>query len=351
MQHRHTVGLTLAIVLALGTSSAFAMSDGDKEAIRALANDAAKDFDHGDYASARDKFQRAYAIAKVPRLALRAAQADVKLGQLVAAYELYRQAIGLERNDLWVGKSQEQAQAEAQRELDVLQARLPRLTIQVQGVNASEVAVTIDGQAVPAPLLGVERFVDPGKRNVSGKFGEQKSDQVVTLAEGEKKVLVLKFTPALAMGLAVPGNGIVSAHAGAAGASKPSNTPGQPDSSASTAPSASPRRASNAARTLAWVSLGMGAGGVVVGTLAGIIVASKYSDLNKSCPDRQCDPSHQTKVNNYEHWRTVSTTGFIVGGVGAAAGVTLLLTSPKRENLSSVTLWMGPASVGVEGAF
>src|ERR1700690_1029150 len=116
MNYRRSLGLILATGLLLGTSSAFALTDGDKEAVRALANDAAQDFDRGQFAAARDKFQRAYAIAKVPRLALRAAQANLKLGQWVAAYELLRQAIALERNDLWLGKTQEQAQADALRE-------------------------------------------------------------------------------------------------------------------------------------------------------------------------------------------------------------------------------------------
>jgi hypothetical protein len=51
----------------------------------------------------------------------------------------------------------------------------------------------------------------------------------------------------------------------------------------------------------------------------------------------------------------VSTVGYIVGGVGIAAGTTLLLTAPRSSTTSaqarSVNLWVGPASVGLLGAF
>jgi hypothetical protein len=49
--------------------------------------------------------------------------------------------------------------------------------------------------------------------------------------------------------------------------------------------------------------------------------------------------------------RNISTAGFIVGGVGAAVGVTLLLWTPKPQYEPRMALWLGPSSAGVKGAF
>ena len=47
-----------------------------------------------------------------------------------------------------------------------------------------------------------------------------------------------------------------------------------------------------------------------------------------------------------------STVGFVVGFVGAAAGVTLLLTAPESPNSGIEThAWLGLDSAGVAGSF
>jgi hypothetical protein len=50
---------------------------------------------------------------------------------------------------------------------------------------------------------------------------------------------------------------------------------------------------------------------------------------------------------------TISTVGFIVGLVGAGAGVVLLVTAPKAQTTSaaSVSPYIGVGSAGVAGRF
>jgi hypothetical protein len=58
------------------------------------------------------------------------------------------------------------------------------------------------------------------------------------------------------------------------------------------------------------------------------------------------------EVDDYNSLRPISTAGFVVGGVGVAGGLTLLLTAPKRpETEAHVSPWLGLGSAGVSGRF
>jgi hypothetical protein len=185
--------LVLTIV-GFWTGTAHAIDDSTKGAARALSNEAKRDFDAGRFEEAGRKFQRAYEVAKVPTLALWTARSLAKQGQLVAASELYRQATRLTTNELWVGDAQQQAQADAARELAELQPRIPVLRVRVEGAAANDVAVTIDGAVIASALFGIDLPADPGWRRVVGKYGDENSEQTVYLNEKDHKEAVVKFS-------------------------------------------------------------------------------------------------------------------------------------------------------------
>lgn len=349
----------IAVTGALWCGTAHALSPGDKDALRTLSDQAANEYDAGQYTSALDKFQRAYSIARIPRLAVWLARANAKLGHLVLASELYREAMSLQPNDLWKGKLQQDAQKEAQAELDQLQLRVPTLNILVEGAPAAEATVTIDDVPIPNALLGVERAVDPGTHELVGKRGGETTRESVTLAERGKKTVTLRFH-------GVPGAATTTAATGVPGATRIAPPPTTTTSAATSAPStvdplalSQPARASNAEgptasteRTLGWIGLGAGAAGLAVGTVAGILVASKYGDLSSDCSAaRLCDPKYESDLSRYRTLKTVSTVGFIAGGALAVTGVTLLLTHPRRVASPTVGLWMTPSTAGVSGEF
>ena len=344
---------TLGLFVLLLTQTSFALNDSDKEAIRGLSNDAAADYNNGKFEAARDKFSRAYALAKVPKLAVWVARSYAKLGQLVSAYEYYRQAVRLPRNELWVGEAQEAAQKDAEKELSTLLPRLPKVKITVEGVEANSVEVRIDGTVIPAELLGIERYLDPGMREFVATRGTTVLRQVVDLPEGVVKNIVLKFEPGLL--------------------DTAKNTPNSTEQSSSsstvvvatdrtkTARNSDPNHTSStvatgqAQRTWGWVSIGVGAAGFLTGAAAGVIVAAKYSDLKSSCPGGTCDANERSNVDSYRSMRTLSLTGFVIGGVGSALGLTLLLTSPKHADssakVSALGVWVTPESAGLRGNF
>jgi hypothetical protein len=102
---------------------------------------------------------------------------------------------------------------------------------------------------------------------------------------------------------------------------------------------------------MGWIGVGVGAAGVVLGATTGLMVALKYGDLNTKCPNNDCHGLYSSEVSGYHTTRTLSTVGFVVGGIAAAAGVTLLFTTPKEKVPATVGLWFSPNTAGIKGNF
>ena len=90
--------------------------------------------------------------------------------------------------------------------------------------------------------------------------------------------------------------------------------------------------------------------GLLLGSITGAMVLSKKAKLeDEGCVNYHCYTSQQDDVDSINSLRTISTVGFVLGGVGLAAGVTLLLTAPKAKE--TVALRIGPISAGIRGRF
>jgi len=353
--HGKLASLVLVLALVgLWTGTARAIDDSVKGAARALSNEAKRDFDAGRFEEAGRKFQRAYEVAKVPTLALWAARALAKHGQLVAASELYRQATRLTPNDLWLGDAQQHAQADAAKELADLQPRIPVLRVRVEGAAANDVALTIDGAMIASALFGIDLPADPGWRRVVGKYGDENSEQTVYLREGDHKEAVVAFSGRPPVQAASPARPPVAvAPMAAAPMAQPVSPAGTESPSAATLTTSTPAQATSgggAQQAWGWIAVSLGAAGLIMGGVTGIVVLSD-SSLRNSCKNG-CPPTvSKSKVDTYNSMRTLSTVGLIVGGVGAAVGVTLLLWTPKREGDTRAALWLGPGSLALKGTF
>lgn len=338
----------VAAGFGMTSNLALALQDSDKEAVRSLSNQAADEYKKDHFETARAMFMSAYVIAKVPRLAVWAARANDKLGHLVAAYELYREALSLQPNDLWKGDLQQQAQVDAQRELGQLDLRIPRLVIVVEGERASAASATIDNVPVPSALLGVERLVDPGVHTLEARLGNETRTESVQIAEGERKQVVLKLRSAdvasSATLLQTPAqNPAIPATMGVSAPNQPYQA--APLDSTPLTPHARIQRVAG------WAALGVGSAGLVLGSVTGVYLVAKHSDLQQKCLSHTCDPLYQSEANTFNAMRTLSAVGFVIGGIGAATGITLLLTAPKRSSSANVSLWLGPGTANVRGQF
>jgi hypothetical protein len=334
--------------LVAGLTTPIAAFAGDKASLstaRELAKQGLQAYDAGRYEEAVEKLSKAYQVVHVPTLAVDEARALVKVGKLLAASELYLDATRIAKERSWQS-SQEDAQRDAEKERVELLPRIPRLRINIKGAAPADVTVSIDGVAVPQALFDTEQLVDPGERQVEGLRGTEVVKQAVSVKESEHAQVTLIFATA-------------GAGAAARVASVPSQPekPGQSNAAIPLTASSPPvdRKKGSSQALFGWVSVGVGGAGLVVGAVSGLMASSKRSSLldSKTCSadGLHCSPAQASDVNAYNSLRTVSTVGFIAGGVLAAAGVTLLLTTPKQESQPRVGLWMSPSSAGVYGGF
>ncbi len=333
---------SLALIVAHLTFAATALA-GDPAILsttRELAKQGLVAYDAGRFAEAVDKLSKAYAVVHLPTLGVATARALVKTGKLVAASELYMEAAHIPRDKSWQA-SQQDAQQDAERERSELLPRIPRVTIGVTGAELAEVAVSIDGVAVPQTLNDAEQMVDPGERHIEGTCRNELAKRTVNVKEGERTRVMLEFTPGAA----------VSASAGEAQLP----TQARPGTPPTAQPNAGQQKSGSGQKLLGWTAVTAGGVGLAVGAVSGLWALSKRSallDTGKCAPNElSCPKDQASDVDRYNSLRTVSTVGFIAGGVLAATGVTLLLTLPKQESKPSVGLWIGPSSAGVYGGF
>lgn len=329
--HRRAWACGLLFSLSLyGPAAVAAEPDaGTRAAARTLAEDGVSALQNGDAATAVQKLEKAHRALQAPSVALWSARALAKLGLLVEARERYIEATRLPiSGDKAV---QEQAKLDAQVESEQLLPRIPTLLVGVTGANEG-LSVTVDGKELPQLLLGEPRPTNPGQHRIVAKRGAEQATEAVTLAEGEHRKLELK--------LAV-----------AAGAS-PSSL-----ASADRPVAAAPSKPGNTAKTLGLVAIVAGGAGLVTGGVTGLLAMSKKAALdddNERCQGGKCLYSAEADVNSLRTFRTISTVGFVAGGVLAAAGVTLLVTAPRATSSKESTrlsLSVGPANLRVQGTF
>jgi len=247
----------LSLVLAQGVARADASSpsnDEQKAAARMLGTEGVKLALSGDCPQAVDKLTRAEALVHAPTTAVPLAQCHIQLGRLVAGTEILNRVL---RENLpenapkpWVD-----ARKRAQTLLDATEPRIAKLRIHVErpAGPTGDVQVTIDGELVPTVLLDNDRPTDPGRHHVIASaqgFASAESD--ASLGDGQSQTLSLRLEP----------------QAGAPPVVAPEP---QPLATTAQPPSPAPQPASPPNRTPGYIVLGVGAAGIAVGTVFGVL--------------------------------------------------------------------------------
>ena len=300
-----------ALWLSSPALSAQPVDDATRGAARTLGYDGMTAYQAGDYTVASEKLEKAYRVLRVPSLGLWSARSLVQLGKLVEASERYTEVQRLkpEGGDEAV---QRQAQVDAETELSALVARVPSLIVELEGAEAAQTKVTIDGVAINSELIGELRPTNPGRHVVVGVRGSDEARVEVELAEGERKPVRLVFAASDA-------------------------TPSAPASAAVSSEGDS--GSAGTRRVVGWVSIAAGGAGLAVGATFGALAMSKRSELEDSgyCRGDECLDVAGDDVRTLRTQRTVSTIGFVAGAALAAAGAVLVLTSPAGPEPSPYT--------------
>jgi hypothetical protein len=338
------VALTASLFVATA-GPASAQSDADKATARSLGQEGQEALDRKDFKTAEDRFKRAESLFHAPTLALGLARSLAANGKYVAAQETYNRIIR-EGTPPGAPAAFVKAVEDAKSEVASVSPKIGGVTITVAGPESPK--VMLDDTQVPSAALGVKRPVDPGAHVVKATAeGYEPAEMRFSVAEGGSANAALTMKKASSVAVApVPG----PAPAG------PSTTPA-PATSSSMAPENADTGVStkSSQKTFGWVALGVGGAGLAVGAITGLLAIGKHSDLKDACGDNPCPADKQSDVDSFHTMGTISTIGFIVGGVGVAAGTVLLLTAPKAQTASatkpSVTPFIGLGTVGAVGRF
>jgi hypothetical protein len=237
--------------------------------------------------------------------------------------------------------------------LDELERAQPSIVFNVKdtkGTDVIDVRVSVDGRLLADHLDGSALMVDPGVHVFSFEVtGQPPVTDRLLIREGE----IGRQEP-IVIGSA---GSAPSAIAGAPATSQSAAAAAPPPEAASTPAinrGSSSRRGLARQKVVGLVLGGVGVAGLAIGTTFGLRSGSAWSTAKDVCGG---NPSACTNVPSGQSYRitaerdaTISTVGFIAGGVLAATGVVLFFTAgPEKSSTTGVVIGpsLGPRQAAV----
>lgn len=311
------------VACALAPATASAQPSTDVAKARALAGEAGDLLDQKRYAEALERVELAERTFHAPTHLAMIGEALEGLGRLAEALATFEK-LAAEPLHPAAPRAFRHAKQQAAAKTRTLSARVPSLTVRVQGPPAGAVSATLDGKALDL-AGGRAARVDPGERTL--------------------RVEATGFVP-VSRKVAMPERAeIVNAEVTLERAAPtPPLAEAQPLAPAG-APDAKPSFWRS--RTPAYAALGLGGAGLVVGAVTGGLSLAKVSDLKARCPNGACVPGDQGDLDAAGSLGTTSTVAFAVGAVLVATGVVLFVVNrPAKREPPTVGLHLTPAGLG-----
>jgi hypothetical protein len=326
---RVTLVALAAILLAPASARSQTPTASQRETARALMDEGRARRERHDLRGALSSFRAADAMMHVPTTGFEVARAQVALGELVEARDTLQQVLR------WAPRRDEprafaEARANAQALDDDLAGRIPTLRLVLSNAPPDP-HVTVDGVAIPAEAASAPIRVDPGHHVVTaGKGGAAHAE--LDLAERELRTISLAL---------------------------PAEEAPPPVAAAEPASGSEPHDPPRVARAIAITGFGVGAAGLAVGAVAGLMSIQKTNALKATCgPSNTCDPSTAGDLDAARSTATISTVAFVAGGVGLVVGLGAVVLggrrppeAPRTSAGVSVTPWIGPGTAGLRGSF
>jgi len=281
-------------IVALALIAAPAFAQPTQDALR-LGYEGDDLYARGNWALAYDKFSAANERVHSPVFVLYMARCRKNAGRLLEARTIYER-VARETLAPSAPAQFRDAISHGQGELAEISARIPSL--RVSFVGATHVDLRIDGADAPTFTE-----LDPGVHEVAAAANGTTVKREVVLREGSATVDIEIAFPV---------------H--------------HEDRGGSFAPSI--------------VALSLGVAGVGLGAVTGSIALSKANALKDRCPDNHCMRSDASEIDTAKTLGTISTIGFIAGGVALAAGVVLFAVRRRAVRAS-----ISPISIDVAATF
>lgn len=363
------------VCVFIAAQSALAQTDLERATARDAANNGRAAFDAGKYEKAIDYLSRAEQLVHSPTHLLFMARAQAKLGRLVAAHETY---LKITRETLAANapKAFVSAQEAAEQEQEALDARLPSVTVQLQGATtAPDTTIQMDGTPLPTAMIGIPLPADPGEHVFKATGPWIASDPVtIKLSEASKQTVTLKLrstgTPSASVAAttkaAQPAPAATAAAAAVATEAPPSSRSSEP--APAYQPTTVDHRKKHSVPLLVTSGLFFAAGLASAGVGGSYLL--KASDTRNEADKlfEQCRlmnggtcPGEMSEVilskdNDADHQSKVGIFCMVGAGVGVVTGLTFLiidLSTAKVESARAPRILpvIGPQSLGVVGTF
>jgi len=289
--------LLLVICLTCVSGTCFAQPDAGASRSVEKANSGLKLFEQGKWQEALALFREADTLYHSPVFVLYAARCLERAGRWTAALAEYER-LAAEPLPASAPKAWLDARAEGRAERDALEAKVPRVVIEVEAAPPAARA-SIDGQVV---AVGHPQRLDPGPHRVVASDGSTRIERRIELVSGRALERVVLRFPRVA----------------AASAKRPEG-----------------RRPNVPALLLG----GTGAAALVAGGVVGVLALKSASDAKddfpESCSGSTCPASRRGEIEaKTESARTLGSVsnGLLIGGaVALAGGVVWWLLDPGSE--------------------
>jgi hypothetical protein len=201
------------------------------------------------------------------------------------------------------------------------------------------VEVTVNGDALAAPLFGTAFEHDPGSFAIRAAGAQ--------VVEPQEKLVQLNPSEAQRIELDV----MVTTPAPSPPIAPPAPVSGSLDN-----PPPPPPRNEKTRKLLGWTAVGVGAAGIVGAAITLGMRQSALSSIHSICgtDDNSCSMAHQNDVQGAESRGKTTSTLFsvfgLVGIVGLAGGVVLLETVPSSRG-ARTSLVLSPGALDLRGKF
>lgn len=311
-------------------------SSSERETARGLMDQGVAQRGRGDLEAALKSFQAADAIMGVPTTGLEVARTQALLGKLVEARDTAQRVA---RTKPTAGEPPQftDARTKANAMVGELEERIPSVQVTLHGFGGGA-KVVVDGATVPLASIATPLRLNPGGHVVVVRDEGKDAQAEVTLAERDRKKVALE-----------PRGAVAAAPASAT----PVTTP-----ASSSSPSTSPSR--GGVSPLAIGGFAIGAAGIALGGVTGVLALGKKKKLAGECDHDACpravyeSPAFQDDLSSGRTLARLSTISFVVGAVGVSAGVLGLVLRRGGEPTTghtTIRLAVSPSSAAVYGQF
>lgn len=303
-----------AIAAALVASTAAAQDQQDPLAAQALFDEAKKLMQEGRYDEACPKLVQSQRYDPGGGTLLALGLCHEAQGKTASAWTDFNLALSEARKNRRTDR-----EATAAGHLRTLEARLARARVVVATPSIDGLEVRRDGVVVGAALFGTPVPIDPGEHVFEARAtGKRVWRKAITVHDSE----VLQIdVPALEDAPAPP-----PPPPAIPTTLPPASTAPPPPPPPVVHPRDSAAGSGSSLRAWGFVVGGVGIASAAVGTGLALSASSIWNDVNKACPNNKCaDPVNITRGGNAGTAADVSTVFFVVGGVGVASAVTILI--------------------------